>query len=229
MPYSRTTRILAIRHGETAWNVDTRIQGHLDVGLNAAGTRQAELLAEALAEAGEAIEAIYSSDLRRAFDTARAVSSVTGRPVQAEPGLRERHFGVFQGCTPDEVAERHPADVPRWRQRDLDFCPEGGESLRTFNERCIATATRLAAAHPGQTIALVAHGGVLDCFYRAACGVTLQAPRTWVIGNTSVNRLLYTGDTFTLIGWGDMQHLENAVLDESSDGGAMPAGRASLS
>jgi probable phosphoglycerate mutase len=210
MPHSSTTRILAIRHGETAWNVDARIQGQLDIGLNSTGQWQARRLADALAGGGQdgQIDMIYSSDLCRAFDTATAVAASTQGPLQQDAGLRERHFGVFQGCTPDEIAALYPEQVLRWRQRDPDFCPEGGESLHTFYARCVSTAARLAARHPGQTIALVAHGGVLDCLYRAACGMPIEAPRGWQLGNASINRLLYTGDTFTMIGWGDTQHLD---------------------
>jgi probable phosphoglycerate mutase len=88
------TRILAIRHGETAWNVDTRIQGHLDIPLNDIGQWQAQRLARALA-ASDPIHAIYSSDLLRAHDTARAIAGATGAPLATHPGLRERCFGIF--------------------------------------------------------------------------------------------------------------------------------------
>ena len=89
----------------------------------------------------------------------------------------------------------------------------------------IDTAHRLATAHPGQTVVMVAHGGVLDCLYRAACGMPIEAPRTWQLGNASINRLLFTGTRLTMVGWGDTQHLEGGALEESSDGGiARPGG-----
>ena len=217
MPDS-STRILAIRHGETAWNLDTRIQGHLDIGLNATGRWQAERLGRALAD--EPISAVYSSDLSRAFDTAQAVAGAVGLQVKVDPGLRERAFGVFQGQTFDEITARWPDEGQRWRKRDPDFAPEGGESLVDFYERCVGTAQQLAARHPGKTIALVAHGGVMDCFYRAATRLPLQAPRSWLVTNASINRLLYTGEGFTLVGWADNTHLEGAdrARDETSDG-----------
>ncbi len=165
--------MLAIRHGETAWNVETRMQGQLDLPLNATGRRQAERLARALAELGL-----------------------------------------------DEVRQRWPEQARRWRLREPDFAPPGGESLRRFSARCVATARRLAAAHAGQLIALVAHGGVLDCLYREATRLELQAPRTWQLGNAGINRLLYTPGGFTLVGWSDTQHLDDIALDEAdgSDG-----------
>jgi probable phosphoglycerate mutase len=223
---SEPTRILAIRHGETAWNVDNRIQGQLDVPLNATGLWQAERLADALAE--EDIAVVYSSDLARARQTASAVAARGGRPLVDEPGLRERGFGIFEGRTWSEIEERWPAESTRWRRRDTAFGPEGGEVLQSFYDRCVATATRLAARHAGATIALVAHGGVMDCLYRAATRVGLQAPRSWQLGNASINRLLHTSEGFTLIGWADTGHLDRGPHDEFSDGAvpAAPAGQA---
>jgi probable phosphoglycerate mutase len=209
MTHDSATRILALRHGETAWNVDTRIQGQLDIPLNAAGRQQAELLAQALAD--EAIDAIYSSDLCRAQATAAALSRRTGLALHLDAGLRERHFGAFQGRTVAEIERDEPEQSLRWRSREPEFTPAGGESLLDFYARSVSHATAIAAAHPGRTIALVAHGGVLDCLYRAACGMALQAPRGWQLGNASINRLLYTGEGFTIIGWGDSAHLDDPV------------------
>jgi 2,3-bisphosphoglycerate-dependent phosphoglycerate mutase len=207
------TRILAVRHGETAWNADARLQGQTDISLNAMGQEQARRLAEALADEG--VEAIVASDLVRARDTAQAVADRTGLPLATDPGLRERHFGIFQGHTYAEVEQRWPEESARWRKREPDFGAPGGETLAAFYERCVATATRLAAAHPGRTLLLVTHGGVLDCLYRAACRIALNAPRTWELANTGVNRLLYSPEGFTLVGWGDTQHLNDDIaLDE---------------
>ena len=215
------TRILAIRHGETAWNQDGRIQGHIDIPLNDTGRWQAQRMAEAVADEG--VDVLYASDLSRAFDTAHAIADVTGLPLTAEPGLRERRFGRFEGMTQLEVSSRWPDDGRRWRERDPAYAPEGGETLQDFYDRCVATATRLASLHPGQTVALVAHGGVLDCFYRAANRVALNVPRTWVISNASINRLLYSPEGFSLLSWADVRHLESGGLDESTDGVLAPA------
>ncbi|MDP3821503.1 MAG: histidine phosphatase family protein [Burkholderiales bacterium] len=212
----QVTRVLAIRHGETAWNVDTRIQGQLDIPLNDTGRWQAQRLALALAEEG--ISAVYSSDLLRALETAQSVARGSGQPITTDIGLRERGFGIFEGLTFREIEQRWPEQSERWRKRDPEFGPEGGEMLREFYSRCVATASRLAAAHPGETIALVAHGGVMDSLYRAASRVALDAPRSWLVGNASINRLLYTPQGFTLVGWSDTHHLEDNALDESSDG-----------
>ena len=212
------TRILAIRHGETAWNVDGRIQGQLDVPLNDMGRWQVHRLA--LAVADEDIAAIYSSDLLRALETAQAVSRGSGDPIVTDPGLRERGFGTFEGLSYTEINARWPEMGERWRRRDPSFGAPGGETLNDFYARSVATATRLAALHPGQTIALVSHGGVMDCLYRAATRVALDAPRSWQLGNAAINRLLYTPQGFTLVGWSDTYHLDDDTLDEAADGDA---------
>jgi probable phosphoglycerate mutase len=215
MSHDRATRILALRHGETDWNVDARIQGQLDIGLNDEGRAQAELLASALIE--EPITAIYCSDLSRARATAEALSRATGLPLQLDAGLRERDFGVFQGRTVSEIERDHPLLALRWRLREPDFAPEGGETLNEFFERCVTTAVAIATRHPDQTIAVVSHGGVLDCLYRAANGMSLQAQRSWQLGNASINRLLFTDQGLSIIGWGDDTHLDGSVRDEVQD------------
>ena len=201
-----STRVLLVRHGETAWNAGQRLQGHTDIPLNDRGLEQAARLASALA--GEPLDAVYASDLLRARVTAQAVAAGAGLPVLTDTGLRERCFGVFEGLTYAEIAQRWPEQSERWRRRDPAFGAEGGETLRDFAARAVAAASRLAAAHPGQTILLVAHGGVLDALYRAAVRVALEAPRTWELGNATVNRLLHSPEGFTLVGWNDRQHLD---------------------
>ncbi len=202
----QATRIIAIRHGETAWNVDTRIQGHLDIPLNDTGLWQAARLGEALAD--EPIAAIYASDLQRAHTTAQAVARTTGAPLATDQGLRERSFGHFQGRTFAEIEAELPEQARRWRQRDPDYAPEGGESLTMVRARIAGTVERLASRHAGEQVVMVAHGGVLDALYRLATGQDIQSPRTWHLGNAAINRLLWTPDGLTLVGWGDVGHLE---------------------
>jgi probable phosphoglycerate mutase len=215
MPHGQLTRIVAIRHGETAWNVDTRIQGQLDVPLNDKGRWQAQRLAAALTDEG--VTVLYASDLQRAWQTALPLAEAVGLAPQPERALRERAFGVFEGLTWAEIERDHPAESERWRRRDPEFGPAGGETLADFYARCVACVTTLAMRHPGEVLALVAHGGVLDCLYRAAARVDLRAPRTWQLGNASINRLLHTPQGLSLVGWADTGHLDAAVHDEFSD------------
>lgn len=199
------TRIVLIRHGQTAWNVATRIQGHTDEPLNEHGRWQAAQTATALA--GEAFSAIYSSDLQRARATADVLAQRTGLKVIEEPGLRERHFGSFEGASFKEIDAQWPHEALRWRQRDADYAPPGGETLADFFARVVQAASAVAARHRGELIALVSHGGALDCLYRAALRLPLNAPRSWQIGNAAIHRLLYTGRGFSLVGWNDDAHL----------------------
>lgn len=212
------TRLIAVRHGETAWNAQGRVQGHLDIPLNDQGQWQATRTGAALAE--ESIAAIYASDLQRAWQTATAIARAQPRPlvVQADAGLRERAFGDFQGQRFADVAQARPEDARRWRQRDPEFTPPGGgESLLQFRERVLAAATALAARHRGSLVVLVAHGGVMDLLYRAATVQDLQSPRTWELPNAAINRLLWTPQGFGLVGWSDCSHLQTASLDEAAD------------
>lgn len=200
------TRVIAIRHGETDWNAGQRLQGHVDIPLNSRGHAQAARLFGALR--GEALAAVYSSDLGRAVETARAFAEPMGLAVNTDTGLRERSFGSYEGHTYAQIDAQWPEGALRWRRRDLSFAPPGGEALPAFFDRCVSAALRLAGRHPGQTVALVAHGGVLDALYRAATRLDLSAPRTWQLGNASINRLLLADSGLVLVGWNDCQHLE---------------------
>ena len=209
------TRIIAVRHGETAWNVAARIQGQLDVGLNDTGRWQARRVGEALAS--EPIATVYTSDLGRAQQTAQSIAEVTGVPVVPEEGLRERSFGIFEGKTFTEIEETWPDHAYNWRKRIPDWePPEGGESLLQLRERVTRTLHALASRHPGEQIVVVAHGGVLDALYRVATGQEVNSPRTWELPNGAINRLLWTPEGFTLVGWSDTQHLDHETLDDTA-------------
>ncbi|VTU14169.1 Phosphoserine phosphatase 1 [Variovorax sp. SRS16] len=208
------TRLIAVRHGETAWNVDARIQGQLDIGLNETGLWQARRVGQALED--EPIAAIYASDLARAWQTALEIARPHRIDVVAERGLRERAFGLFEGRTFADIDANLPAQARLWRTRDPEFTPAGGESLLVFRDRVTSIAAQLAARHAGALVVLVAHGGVMDVLYRAATGQELQAPRTWDLGNAAINRLLWTPQGLTLVGWADTGHLGGDALDEAT-------------
>ncbi len=215
----QATRVIAIRHGETAWNAGMRLQGHTDIGLNARGEWQAQRVAQALAE--ESIHAVYSSDLSRAHATAQAIAqhntSLNDKNVATHQGLRERGFGTFEGQTYAQIAEDWPVESERWRSRDPHFAPPGGESLVQLRDRIQSTVDALASQHVGEHIVLVAHGGVMDALYRLATQLDLQSPRSWALGNAAINRLLWTPEGLTLVGWADDQHLND---EDFADQGA---------
>jgi probable phosphoglycerate mutase len=207
------TRLLLIRHGETEWNKAQRIQGQIDIALNDTGRLQAQRLGQALAQ--EPIAAIYASDLDRAQVTAQAVASATGVKLQTDPRLRERHYGAFQGLTYEEIETQWPQQAKSWRERDPEFAPEGGESLLDLYARVLPTLDMLAQRHAGEQIVWVTHGGVIDVLYRAATRQDLTIRRTWDLGNTAINRLLWTQQGLSLVGWGDTAHLLEAARDET--------------
>ena len=213
-----TTNIVLIRHGETAWNAERRLQGHIDIVLNPEGQRQAAALAAALA--GGQLDAIVASDLQRALQTAEAVASARGLPVQVDPALRERCFGGFEGLLYAEIEQRFPLEFAAWQARDIDAAmPHGeriAETFRQFYERSVSAILGWAATHPGQTIALVAHGGVLECAYRAALDLPLETPRTFPVLNASINRFAVAKGKLRLLSWGEVAHLAPRALDELS-------------
>lgn len=212
------TRLTLIRHGQTDWNQGGRIQGHLDIPLNALGQQQAQCMGAALADSG--IDAIYSSDLARAWDTAKALQARTQIALMPEPGLRERSFGRLQGQTLEEMFAQDPVLAVAFQTRDPQYQPPEGESMIEFRDRVLSTVYRLAQQHAGEHIALVAHGGVLDMLYRDAMGLDLQAPRNWAIDNTSVHRLLWTSEGLRLLAWGDVSHLAELAAQQASTGAA---------
>ena len=210
------TQLVLIRHGETAWNAERRLQGHIDIGLNAQGLRQAQALAEALA--GEHFDAMYASDLQRACQTAQAVASRQGMLVHTDPGLRERCYGGFEGLLYAEIEQRFPVEFAAWQARDIESVMPSGvrvaESFRQFYRRCVATIAAIAARYPGRKLALIAHGGVLECAYRSALGLSLETPRDFPVMNASINRFSVQGGVLSLNSWGEVDHLKRAALDE---------------
>ncbi|WOD17502.1 histidine phosphatase family protein [Paraburkholderia kirstenboschensis] len=213
-----TTQILFIRHGETDWNRIKRIQGHIDIPLGSVGLAQAQSLARRIVDQvkhGARLDAIYSSDLQRARQTAQPVADALGLPVHLREGLRERSYGAFQGHDSDEIATRFPDEYAHWQTRDPGFTPPGGESQRAFYHRVLHAIEPLVAAHPGGRIACVAHGGVLDCVRRFACGLPLDAPRDYALLNTSVNVVDFDNGRATVVSWGDVSHLDAPSADDS--------------
>jgi 2,3-bisphosphoglycerate-dependent phosphoglycerate mutase len=212
MAVDQATRVTLVRHGRTAWNALTRIQGQTDIDLDAVGRWQAERVAHALS--GDDIDAIYASDLKRARDTAQPTATALGKPLILDVSLRERHFGDFEGRTIADIEANSGQDGLRWRQRDPDFAPQGGESLRTFHDRSVAAFTHLALRHPGQHILVVSHGGVLDAMYRAGSRIDISARRSWHVGNAGIHRMLHADGVWTLVGWNDEFHLEAAMPED---------------
>ncbi|MEQ1776187.1 MAG: histidine phosphatase family protein [Burkholderiales bacterium] len=199
------TELILIRHGETAWNRERRMQGQTDTPLSDVGRAQAEAVGRRLAQ--HPFTALYSSDLSRAWDTAAAIARASGREIVREPALRERTFGMFEGLTYDEMAQRFPDEHARFSARDPDYAVPGGESPRQFFERTLACLNAIAHAHAGDCVVVVTHGLVLDTLHRAAHHMPLDAKREAPLLNASLNTFQRSASGWRETGWGDVAHL----------------------
>ena len=199
------TQLILIRHGETVWNRERRMQGQSDSPLSETGLRQARLLARRLKEIK--FTALYCSDSGRAHHTARTVAEVTGHALIVEPRLRERHFGVFEGLTGSEIEARHPDAYVRFKSRDPEYAVPGGESAAEFRDRALACLAEIAGRHVNEVVVVITHGLVCDIAYRAAHGIELMARRDYELVNAGLNRFRYEKDRWQCEVWGDAGHL----------------------
>ena len=204
-----TTRFIVVRHGETQWNIESRIQGHRDSPLTPTGVAQAEAIAARLWQ--ERFDALVSSDLGRALQTAQAIARVCGHEVVADPRLRERNFGEGEGMTYGDVDYRWPDAFSRVRETDPDFRIPGGESRRQFHERIHDAFVSLAAQHDGRRVTVVCHGGVLAALFRLVHDIPVARPHAIAIANASYNAIAFESDAWAIEAWGDVAHLPAVV------------------
>lgn len=208
------TYVMVVRHGETEWNTEGRRQGHLDSTLTAKGRAQAEALAQRFTP--ESCSAIYSSDLGRAFETARTIAEKIGHEVVADERLRERNLGIFQGLDGDEIRKRYPTEYEEHRNGGADHAVPMGESFRQQTERNMRCLEELAKRHAGEIIMVVTHGGVLSALFRHTLDISLDAPRRFSFKNASVNLFRFQDGIWGLETWGDITHLQRVgALDLS--------------
>jgi probable phosphoglycerate mutase len=205
------TTLWIVRHAETAWNAEGRVQGQTDVPLSDVGHAQARALAALLG--GQRFTALYSSDLQRVTQTARPTARALGLAPRIEPKLRERHYGMFETLTYAEVKVRYPEEYARFRAHDRDFEFGNGEALGAFFERSVSCLADIAAAHPGADVLVFTHGGVLDMAYRHAKGLSLAAKRDFEIPNAGLSRIAVAGERWEVIAWAERAHLEAAIDD----------------
>jgi probable phosphoglycerate mutase len=204
-----TTRFIVVRHGETRWNVEQRIQGHGDSPLTARGLAQADAIGERLAE--ERFDALVASDLGRALQTAGRIAKRTGHAVVADSRLRERNFGEGEGLTYAQIDARFPGAFSRTREMDPDFLVPGGETRRQFHHRIMLAFEALAREHDGRRVAVVAHGGVLAAIYRVIHDIPVAQPHAIPISNAAYNAITFEADAWSLEAWDDVAHLGGVV------------------
>jgi probable phosphoglycerate mutase len=206
-----TTRLCIVRHGETAWNAEHRVQGQLDIPLNRIGLTQAQAVGRALKD--ERFDAIYSSDLVRARQTADPIASFLSLKMLLDRDLRERHYGIFERLTYAEVQTRFPEDYARFAARDPEYAFRTGESLKDFSARSIAVVSKIVKQYEGRNILVFTHGGVLDKLYRFITGLPLSAERDFGIPNAGLNRIEIGAAGWQIRSWADTAHLERALDD----------------
>ena len=200
------TRICFVRHGETDWNVELRLQGQIDLALNARGQAQAAAVGRHFAT--QRADALYSRDLMRARQTAEPIAQALGLRPTLRRELRERSFGRCEGLTLAEIDARHADDARAIARRDPDYAIPGGESRRQHAARVLDCVAQLVADHRRQTLVVVTHGGVLDVIYRRACGLPLDAPRSYALPNAGINWLAIAGERWSVERWGETGHLD---------------------
>lgn len=184
------TELWLVRHGETDWNREGRLQGHGDPPLNATGLAQAERVADMLA--GRRVDAVWSSDLRRARQTADAIARTTGVPVHLDPRLREVDHGEWSGLVKDDVAAMHPSEWSRWASEPLTGRPPGGESVLDVARRVGAAADDIQLSHPSGRVVVVSHGLALAALRCRAEGVPLERARSLIPPNAEPVRIMWS-------------------------------------
>jgi len=199
------TQVIIVRHGETEWNLKLIRQGHLDSPLTYRGAAQAKALADRLAL--ERFSTLYSSDLGRALQTAQMIADVTGHEIITDPRLRERHLGIFQGLSGDEIRARFPDEYHSHRTLGPTYVIPQGESVEQQVARNIAYLNELAEKHFGETIVVVTHGGVLSGLFRHTFSIPYNAPRRFEFTNAGLNTFVYEQGNWFLQTWGDVSHL----------------------
>jgi broad specificity phosphatase PhoE len=188
------TTVYLARHGQSDWNAAGRWQGHADRPLTELGRRQAAELVRALA--GVQLDAVYSSDLRRARETAEAVAASRGLTVTALAELREVDVGSWSGLTRAEAKERFPQGFRRWTDGRHGW--EDGERYERMADRVVAVVRRIAAEHKGGSVLVVAHGGPIRALHAAALGLDVSEHRRLqpVEPNARLSRLTVEDGTF---------------------------------
>ena len=200
------SRWYIVRHGETEWNAQGRIQGHTDISLSEKGIQQARLVAQRLA--GVTLDVAYSSDLERSAQTARQILGERTIPLHTSPRLREYNKGVFEGLTPEETCQRYPELYEASQVNDLDFAPTGGESIRQTSVRMKAIMAELKTRHPDDNVLIVGHGGALRAAFVALMELPLEANWRFVMANCGLSVLDIYPDNAVLRLYNDTSHLD---------------------
>ncbi len=203
---TQPTRLFLIRHGETEWNLQRRLQGQQDSPLTPVGLEQARSVAAELR--AYVFDALYCSDLPRAVQTAGIIGAAIGRPPVPDPRLRERHYGIFEGQTVAEIQARMPAEWERYRSGGADYVVPSGESSHQAGARVLACLRDLGARHPGARVCVVTHGGGLTRVFKSVLGIPYDLRPRFSLRNTAINIFSCDDQGLALETWGAVHHLE---------------------
>nr|WP_320022905.1 histidine phosphatase family protein [uncultured Draconibacterium sp.] len=207
------TEITIIRHGETLWNVQKRIQGQRNSKLSENGITQAELVAKALAK--REFNVLVSSDLGRAIETAKIINKQLLLPHEYNANLRERSFGIFEGKNFAEIEEKYPEEFLRYKERNPEFVVPGGESIQQMYKRITSEIESVARKFKDQKVLIVSHGLVLEMMMYRTFNLRLDEPRAFSINNSSISSFYIDENNWFLKEWGVIEHLVSLnVLNE---------------
>ena len=201
--------LLIVRHGETEWNAEGRIQGHTDIGLSENGAQQARSLGQRLAD--RQIDVAYSSDLKRTSETARLALGHRNVDLNETPRLREYHKGIFEGMTLTEIQTQFPDEYPKYLEKDLSYAPEGGETTRDVSTRMASIFQEIKAKHLDETVLVVSHGGALRAAMVSLLGMPLEGNWSFVFGNCGLTMVDTFADNAVLRLFNDTSHINGTV------------------
>ena len=207
-----TTTLIIIRHGETEWNRERRIQGHLDSALTPKGFAQAHACAARLAP--EKIDAVVTSDLYRAQHTAKILTTGRALSMTSEATLRERSFGAGEGMTYAEMDSKYPQIFAQTSLVDAEFTLPEGETRADFHARVKTSIEKLVAAHTGKCLLIVTHGGVLGVIYRWLNKMPIASAQRVAIPNVAYNRISAAPDGWKIEVWADTRHLLDHTVED---------------
>lgn len=202
------THFWLIRHGETDWNVEQRLQGWRDIALNERGKQQAQSIRVFLDTKNITFDAVLSSDLQRAVQTAEIIFSGLQTPLIKDSQLRERNYGIYEGEPWKKMLQLVDHPAPEINLRDPDLLIPNGETLTVFHERIVQGFNRIATERPNQHLAVIAHGGVIDMVWRQLQGLDLTTLSPMQILNASLNHFsIDSQHQWQEIAWGQIDHL----------------------
>lgn len=210
------SRIIAVRHGETKWNREEIIQGHLDSSLTSLGKKQALAAAEGLKYFK--IDSFYASDQGRAVNTAGIISEAIGMGFKKTEKLRERAHGIFQGLTREEIRNCFPEDAAKYENRDFHFKMQGGESIGELTWRAVSCLQEIAFENMGKTALVVTHGGVLVALFNHVFDIVSAGRKKYSVKNGSLSGFIITDQfEWKLEFWNDTGHLRRMNIDSLED------------